>query len=120
MPWRTSESIAARNAASVLPEPVGAAISVSDPARMAGQLLYAQAGTLMAAPFDAQRLALSGAAVPALEGMMQSITGAAQYSVSSTGTLAYLAGEAARDQSRLVWVSRNGEEQVLPAAPHNY
>ncbi|MSO21542.1 MAG: hypothetical protein EXQ56_14030, partial [Acidobacteria bacterium] len=89
--------------------------------KMAGHLLYAQAGTLMAAPFDAQRLALSGAAVPALEGMMQSgSTGAAQYSVSATGTLAYLAGGVAGDQSLLVWVSRNGEEQVLPAAPHNY
>jgi hypothetical protein len=29
-----------------------------------GHLLYAQSGTLMAAPFDARRLALSGAAVP--------------------------------------------------------
>ncbi len=33
----TSSSIAARNAASVLPEPVGAAISVCRPARIAGQ-----------------------------------------------------------------------------------
>ena len=36
-PSRTSVSIAARNAASVLPEPVGAAISVCRPARIAGQ-----------------------------------------------------------------------------------
>ena len=34
---RTSVSIAARNAASVLPEPVGAAMSVCRPARIAGQ-----------------------------------------------------------------------------------
>ena len=34
---RTRSSIAARNAASVLPEPVGAAIRVCDPALMAGQ-----------------------------------------------------------------------------------
>jgi eukaryotic-like serine/threonine-protein kinase len=85
-----------------------------------GHLLYAQAGTLMAAPFDARRLALSGAAVPAIEGVMQSSGGAAQYSVSSTGTLAYLAGGIAGGQSHLVWVSRNGEEQTLPAVPHNY
>ena len=36
-PWRTSPSIAARNAASVLPEPVGAAISTWRPAWIAGQ-----------------------------------------------------------------------------------
>ncbi|MBI3933362.1 MAG: PD40 domain-containing protein, partial [Acidobacteria bacterium] len=88
---------------------------------LTGHLLYAQSGTLMAAPFDAQRLTLTGAAVPALEGVMQTnSTGAAQYSVSSTGTLIYLAGGIAGDQSRLVWVSRNGEEQSLPAALHNY
>ena len=36
-PWRTKPSIAARNAASVLPEPVGAAISTWRPAWIAGQ-----------------------------------------------------------------------------------
>ena len=85
-----------------------------------GHLLYAQSGTLMAAPFDARRLALTGVAVSALEGVMQSATGAAQYSLSSTGTLVYLAGGVAGDKSRLVWVSRDGEEQPLPAAPHSY
>jgi serine/threonine protein kinase/Tol biopolymer transport system component len=86
-----------------------------------GHLLYAQAGTLMAAPFDAQRLAVTGVAVPALQGVMQSTTsGAAQYSISSTGTLVYLAGGVSGSQSRLVWVSRNGEEQPLPAVPHSY
>src|SRR4051794_35188094 len=37
MPWRTSVSIAARNAASVLPEPVGAAIRTFFPSLIAGQ-----------------------------------------------------------------------------------
>jgi serine/threonine protein kinase/Tol biopolymer transport system component len=86
-----------------------------------GHLVYAQSGTLMAAPFDARRLALKGAAVPALEGVMQfNTTGAAQYSLSSTGTLVYVAGKLDDGQSRLVWVSRNGEEQPLAAAPQNY
>jgi Tol biopolymer transport system component len=88
---------------------------------LSGHLVYAQSGTLMAAPFDARRLALAGAVVPLLEGVMQSAaTGAAQYSISSTGTLVYLAGGVAGGQSRLVWVSRSGEEQTLPAAPHSY
>ena len=86
-----------------------------------GHLLYLQSGTLMAAPFDSRGLVLTGAAVPALEGVMQSLaTGAAQYSISSTGTLAYLAGGATGGQSHLVWVSRNGEEQSIPAPTHSY
>ena len=86
-----------------------------------GHLLYSQSGTLMAALFDVGRLVLSGAAIPVVEGVMQSTsTGSAQYSVSSTGALAYLAGGVGVNQSRLVWVSRDGEEQVLPAAPHTY
>ncbi len=86
-----------------------------------GHLLYAQAGTLMAAPFDAQRLALTGAAVPALEGVMQiNSTGAAQYSVSSTGTLAFLPGGVTGSQTRMVWVSRSGEEQPLSAPQHTF
>jgi len=86
-----------------------------------GHLLYARGGALMAAPFDAQRLALRGASVRALEGVMQStISGAAQYSVSSTGTLIYLAGGLVGGEARLAWVGRNGEEHVLPVAPHSY
>jgi Tol biopolymer transport system component len=86
-----------------------------------GHLLYVQSGTLMAAPFEPQRLALTGAGVPAVEGVAQSlVTGAAQYSISSTGTLVYVAGGLAGSQTRMVWVTRNGEEHVLPAAPRNY
>ena len=86
-----------------------------------GHLLYAQAGTLMAAPFDARRLAVTGAAAPVLEGLLQSIfSGAAQYSASATGTLVYVAGGEEASQRSLVWVSRNGEEQSIPAPPRAY
>jgi serine/threonine-protein kinase len=86
-----------------------------------GHLLYMQSGNLMAAPFEPQRLALTGASVPAIEGVSQSlVTGAAQYSISSTGTLVYLAGGLTGSQNRMVWVTRNGEEKLLPAAPRNY
>jgi serine/threonine protein kinase len=87
---------------------------------LSGQLVYAQAGTLMAAPFDAQKLAVTGAAIPVVQGLLQSpITGAAQYSISSTGTLAYLPGSAAA-QSKLVLVSRKGVEQPLDTPSHAY
>jgi len=86
-----------------------------------GHLLYAQGGTLMAAPFDARRRAVSGSAVRVLEGVMQSTeTGSAQYSVSTTGTLVYLAGGLVGREATLALVRRNGEEQLLPAPPRNY
>jgi Tol biopolymer transport system component len=87
-----------------------------------GQLVYAHEGNLMAVPFDLQRLALTGAAVPVVEGVLQSTTsGAAQYSFSATGSLVYVAGTVqATVQNRLLWVSRNGSEQPLPAPLREY
>jgi serine/threonine protein kinase len=85
-----------------------------------GHLVYVQAGTLMAVPFDPQRLTATGTAVPVLEGVLQSTSGAAQYSISGTGSLAYIAGGAQVIQSRLVWVSRTGAEQPLAVPGHTY
>ena len=87
-----------------------------------GHLLYAQGGNLMAAPFDAQRLTATTAAIPVVEGVLQSATtGAAQYSISATGSLVYVSGDLESEtQSRLVWVSRNGAEQTLTAPAHAY
>jgi Tol biopolymer transport system component/predicted Ser/Thr protein kinase len=86
-----------------------------------GHLIYAQAGTLMAVPFDSQRLEIKGAAVPVIEGVARSTdTDAAQYSISATGSLAYVSGGTEANQRRMVWVSRNGMEQPLPAPPQAY
>jgi len=87
-----------------------------------GHLIYAQAGNLMAVPFDLERLEVTGTAVPVVQGVLQSpgINQAAQYSVSATGTLAYVPGSIAGTQAKLVWVSRNGTEQPLAAPPHDY
>ena len=86
-----------------------------------GHLVYAQGGSLMAVPFDPQRLAITGAAVPVVEGILQSTgNGAAQYSVSNTGSLVYVPGGVQATQSRLVWVSRNGSEQPLTAPVRTY
>jgi serine/threonine protein kinase/Tol biopolymer transport system component len=79
-----------------------------------GHLVYAQGGTLMAVPFDAHKLAVSGAAVPVQEGVLQStFTGAAQYSFSATGSLVYVPGNVEATERRLVWVSRSGAEQPI-------
>jgi eukaryotic-like serine/threonine-protein kinase len=86
-----------------------------------GHLVYAQGGNLMAFPFDPQRLTAMGPTVPVVEGILQStLTGAAQYSFSATGSLVYVPGGAQGAQRRLVWVSRNGAEQALAAPAHAY
>jgi len=86
-----------------------------------GHLLYVQGGNLMAAPFDPQRLTVTGAAVPIVEGLLHSTTsGAAQYSISGTGTLVYISGASYSDQRKLVWVNRRGEAQVLAAPARAY
>ncbi len=76
----------------------------------------------MAVPFDLRRLQVTGAAVPVVEGVMRisGAGGAAQYSISTTGSLVYIPGGAQATQSRLVWVSRNGAEQPLAAPAHAY
>jgi serine/threonine-protein kinase len=88
---------------------------------LSGHLVYAQGGNLVAVLFDPQRLAVTGAATPVVEGVLQSpTTGAAQYSISAAGSLVYVPGGIQGTQSRLAWVSRNGTEQVLAAPPHSY
>jgi serine/threonine-protein kinase len=86
-----------------------------------GHLIYAQSGSLMAVPFDLERLEVTGTAVPVVEGVLQSeITGTAQYSISATGSLVYVPGSVQATQRRLVWVSRNGAEQSVAAPAHTY
>jgi len=87
-----------------------------------GHLVYVRGQTLMAAPFDIQRLAVTGEGVPVVEGVLQPslLNGAAQYSFSNTGSLIYLPASGQGFQRRLVWVSRNGTEQSLTAPVRGY
>jgi eukaryotic-like serine/threonine-protein kinase len=87
-----------------------------------GYLIYAQSGgTLMGVPFDPQRLEIKGTAVPVVEGVAQTPSGGStQFSISDTGTLVYLSGGSQSNQRKMVWVSRNGAEQPLPAPSHAY
>jgi serine/threonine-protein kinase len=85
-----------------------------------GHLLYVQNATLMAVPFDPDRLEVTGAAVPMVESVLQFGNGVAHYRVSGQGTLVYLSGGSGGVQRRLVWVSRNGAEQDVGAPPQAY
>ena len=87
---------------------------------MTGHVVYAQGGNLMAAPFDARRLQITGAAVPLAEGVLRrGVAGGMQYAISGTGSLVYIPGTSAA-AVRLVWVNRNGTEEALPAPPNRY
>jgi Tol biopolymer transport system component len=90
---------------------------------LSGHLLYAQGGTLLAVPFDSQRLTVTGATVPVVEGVLQTSTSggaATHYSVSATGSLVYVPGSTQVAQRSLVWVDRKGQEHALPAPVRPY
>jgi len=74
-----------------------------------GHLVYAISGTVFAVPFDVRRLAVKGGAVPLVEGVRRAsnsppATGAANFSISSTGSLIYIPGpvSASSDQLHIV------------------
>jgi eukaryotic-like serine/threonine-protein kinase len=87
-----------------------------------GYLLYTQDDTytLMAMPFDANRLEVTGAAVPVVQGVQQTPFGATMYSVSGTGTLVYLAVRESALRRTLVWVDRQGREETINVPPRPY
>ena len=96
-----------------------------------GHLIFARLGTLMAVPFDALRLEITGGPVGVIEGVWQAIdainlyhdTGAAQFSFSSSGSLAYVPGGIFADadiEDTLVWVDLDGAAEPLPAPPFSY
>ena len=80
-----------------------------------GHLIYVVESTVFAVPFDLGRLEVTGGPVPVVEGAMRSsggATGAAQFSVSEDGTLAFASGIEHLDRS-LLWVERDGRTSRL-------
>jgi serine/threonine-protein kinase len=75
-----------------------------------GHLVFARRpGTLMAAPFDLATLTVTGEPVEMLRGVRHPGDGAADFALSVTGTLVYVASaENAAVDSAVVWVDRNG------------
>jgi serine/threonine-protein kinase len=92
-------------------------------------LVFLRRGVLYAVPFDAERLELRGAQVAVLDRVAQAltagndndVTGAGQFAVSATGTLAWLSGPVVPyEQERLVTVDRRGQVTALPADTRSY
>jgi eukaryotic-like serine/threonine-protein kinase len=75
-----------------------------------GYLLFAHQQTLMAQPFDAEKLQTSGDAFPIAEHIrFEGFTSNASFSVSQNGHLVYQAG-VSQSEVRLAWQARNGKQ----------
>jgi serine/threonine-protein kinase len=89
---------------------------------MADQLLVYRGpnGNVMATRFDRKRLEPTGAAIPVLEDAQATGLSVGDFSVSRSGTMAYLAGPRGTLRRKLIWVDRAGRETALDQAERAY
>ena len=86
-----------------------------------GYLIYVNRGTLLAVPFDVDRLEVHGTPVPVLDQIgYNNIYGSAQIDFSQTGTLIYRSGEAGGGLLTVGWLDGAGKTQPLLAKPGIY
>ena len=95
--------------------------------RARGHLVYAVSGVVFARAFDASRLAVTGGAVSVVQGVRRGGgnvgSGTAQFSVSDTGTLAYISGPVTASgfaDMRIGLFDRSGVSEVLNVPPGPY
>ncbi len=88
----------------------------------AGHVLFAREGTLLAQPFDAERVEPTGEAVAIASslGFSPANHGIGYLGVSPGGTLAYMSGQAATGQVQLAWVDRKGGQVETIGEPGSY
>jgi eukaryotic-like serine/threonine-protein kinase len=87
-----------------------------------GHIVYALENYLYAVPFDLENLQ-AGASAPVFEGLSRhGVNAPSQYSVSNSGALIYVPKTitTAATGRTLVWVDRNGKEELVGAAPDLY
>jgi serine/threonine-protein kinase len=88
-----------------------------------GHLMYSQGGTLFAAPFNLDRLELTGPATPVVNGVANAIRvgagGRADFDVSSAGTLVYKRSLASSHHV-LSWLDSTGNAEQIITKPGDY
>ena len=86
-----------------------------------GHLVYGLNGVLLAVPFDLETRQVTGGPVPLVEDVLDAgaTTGAVQFSIAATGSLVYVPG-AAGAALGLMWVDRDGQQEVISAESHEY
>ncbi|MBA3895392.1 MAG: serine/threonine-protein kinase, partial [Gemmatimonadales bacterium] len=81
-----------------------------------GHLLFAREGSILAVPFDPEKLTVSGAPVVVVDDVAMNYSdGFAAYDVSPSGTLVVLPASAAGSRFQVVEVDRRGTERVMLA-----
>ena len=89
-----------------------------------GHLLFTHQGKIRVAPFDTETVKITGAIVPLAErGLIDEETEYTHYSFSDDGLLVFvpLGSELISKASwTLVWVDRDGTEEILPVPPGLY
>ena len=86
-----------------------------------GHILYMHEGTLFLQPFDPRSLQVTGTPVPVHDGVSANPgNGSAQFSVSDTGTMAYVAGRSQRQLATIDWMDRRGNFTPLRETPGDY
>ena len=83
-----------------------------------GHLVYARGGVLMAVPFDLDRLDVTG---PPMElGVLARESEGSAFTLSDSGSLAYVPRSPKAFELQLAWVDRKGAVQILPAPINTY
>jgi len=75
---------------------------------------------LWVVPFDAERLEVTGEAVPAVAGVRVTAANGTGFSVAADGTLAYVPGTVQGREARLVWRDRSGRAEPLRDQPQGF
>ncbi|MGH9316954.1 MAG: hypothetical protein ACRD1P_07605, partial [Thermoanaerobaculia bacterium] len=97
-----------------------AVFAPSSPGAASGHILFVRERTLLAQPFDAKHLRLSGEAFPVGEQVQYLANyGFGVFTASDNGILAYQAGGAG-GISQLVWLDRAGKQLDLVGPPADY
>jgi Tol biopolymer transport system component len=83
-----------------------------------GHILYMHEGTLFQLPFDPRGLEVTGTPVPVLDGISANPGDAsAHFSLSDSGSLAYVAGRSRRQRASIEWMDRQGNFTPLRGTP---
>ena len=86
-----------------------------------GHIVYSRDGALIAIPFDLSQLRVTGPPVKVLDDVLTESSGAAQFSVSASGTLLAVPGRGLGDgEGTPVWVDRQGRVTPTALKPAQY
>jgi serine/threonine-protein kinase len=85
----------------------------------AGYLLYMLKDSLLAAPFNPDKLALTGPSVPVLPDVDSTVRGGGDFAFSSNGVFVYHAGRGSREWP-ILWLDSSGKMTPLHSTPGAY